>query len=256
MRKKGKGEKLTNEGHLLIHSGVNMDQRAHGGVGCLIRKDFVQYVKAWKCVNERMMTIDLELQDKEKTKIIVVYGPNEDDRVDVKNDFWEMLCEETEDYENRIYVLGDFNARVGQRDGQSQNVVGACGEAIKSNNGQRLIEYCIENELIITNTFYFTRLRQSREEKSIIDYVLTNQNHRKELLDVRVYRGSEIGSDHRLLKAKIRMWVRNAHESKENISKSKNEKIVTKTYKLRNKETAEYFRQKVEGKVKSYITKK
>ncbi|KAK9716887.1 hypothetical protein QE152_g24503 [Popillia japonica] len=67
--------------------------------------------------------------------------------------------------------------------------------------------------------------------------------------DVRVYRGSEIGSDHRLLKAKIRMWVRNTRKRKENILKNKKEKIVTKTYKLRNKETAEYFRQKVEGNV-------
>ncbi|KAK9731313.1 hypothetical protein QE152_g13753 [Popillia japonica] len=72
-----------------------------------------------------------------KRKIMII----EYTRVDVKNDFWEKLCEETEDYDNRIYVLGDFNARVGQRDGQSQNVVGAYGEAIKSNNGQRLIEY-------------------------------------------------------------------------------------------------------------------
>jgi hypothetical protein len=47
----------------------------------------------------------------------------------------------------------------------------------KNENGRRLIEHCIENDLIIANTFYthkginkITKEVQSRSEKSIIEY--------------------------------------------------------------------------------------
>ncbi|KAK9754279.1 hypothetical protein QE152_g1373 [Popillia japonica] len=116
-----------------LHMNVDMNMNNRNKKDSANGKMKVQWSLAtWNIVSINNRKIELYKEfNKEKTKIIVVYGPNEDDRVDVKNDFWEKLCEETEDYDNRIYVLGDFNARVGQRDGQSQNVVGACGEAIK-----------------------------------------------------------------------------------------------------------------------------
>lgn len=58
------------------------------------------------------------------------------------------------------------------------------------------------NNLIIGNTFFqhkdihkYTRLGP-RGEKSIIDYIITNQDNRKSLTDVRVKREPEINSDH------------------------------------------------------------
>lgn len=68
--------------------------------------------------------------------------------------------------------------------------------------------------MIVTNTFSrhkeihkYTRMVKSRDEKLIIDYVLINRGNRKEIVDVRVRRGSEIYSAHYLLKADIRTEI-------------------------------------------------
>lgn len=62
--------------------------------------------------------------------------------------------------------------------------MGKEGESTKNNNGERMIEFCIENDLIITNSKFkhkdihkYTREQPSRKEKSIIDYFLINREN-------------------------------------------------------------------------------
>lgn len=105
-----------------------------------------------------------------------------------KNKFWETLANLTEDYENRIFVIGDFNARVERRNKQNERVVWVCTEETRNNNEQRLFDYYMENGHVIANNFYmhknihkFTIVRESRNEKSIIYYDLIDRKHRNEI---------------------------------------------------------------------------
>ena len=108
-------------------------------------------------------------------------------------------------------LIGDMNARVGNN--RVANIVGTNGEATLNSNGRKLIDFCTFNNLKIMNTFFkhkeihkFTW--EARGHKSIIDYFITNMKTSKVIQDLRVYRSSEIDSDHYLLRAKVNFQQR------------------------------------------------
>ena len=51
-----------------------------------------------------------------------------------------------------VVVLGDLNARVG--DGEVEGVVGKYGAPGENESGERLLDMCVEQELVIGNSFF------------------------------------------------------------------------------------------------------
>ena len=51
-----------------------------------------------------------------------------------------------------LFILGDWNAKVGSQ--ETPGVTGKFGLGIRSEAGQRLIEFCQENVLVIANTLF------------------------------------------------------------------------------------------------------
>lgn len=128
-------------------------------------------------------------------------------------------------------------------------VLGPYGETTRNNNGERMLEYCSMNNLIITNTFFkhkdihkYTREMISRNEKSIIDYIMTERTSRNTVIDTRVKRGPEIGSDHYLVVAKIRDQLEIKDKSDDKNTRKVVEFETIRTYKLQNEEVAEKYK--------------
>ena len=179
-------------------------------MGCLIREEVKKEMIDYKLISERIMTITL--RKKEVYTFIVVYGPNEDDKEDNKTSFWEKLQMTFEKARGIIIVLGDLNCRVGNDTKKNFGIIGRYGEEKINNNGKRLVDFCRANQLIVSNTFFqhkdahkYTREVTSRDEKSIIDYIIIAEKDKKLIQDVRVYRSPEIGSDHFLLTGKLKV---------------------------------------------------
>ena len=51
-----------------------------------------------------------------------------------------------------LFIIGDWNAKVGSQ--ETPGVTGRFGLEVQNEAGQRLIEFCQENALIIANTFF------------------------------------------------------------------------------------------------------
>ena len=49
-----------------------------------------------------------------------------------------------------LFIIGDWNAKVGSQ--ETPEVIGKFGLGVQNEAGQRLIEFCQENTLIIANT--------------------------------------------------------------------------------------------------------
>ena len=78
------------------------------------------------------------------------------------------------------FIIGDWNAKVGSQ--ETPGVTGKCGLGIRNEAGQRLTEFCQENELVITNTLFqqhkrrlYTWTLPDGQHQNQIDYILCSQ---------------------------------------------------------------------------------
>ena len=62
----------------------------------------------------------------------------------------EYHLELTPPQKNVIFIIGDWNTKVGSQ--ETPGVTGKFGLGVQNEAGQRLIEFCQENTLVITNT--------------------------------------------------------------------------------------------------------
>ena len=116
---------------------------------------------------------------------------NEEER----DEFWNELTRCVDDLSTRNYVvvLGDLNARVG--DGEVEGVVRKYGVPDENESGERLLDMCVERELVIGNSFFkkkginkYTWIRVANgRERALLDYVLITKRMVGKLKDVHVF---------------------------------------------------------------------
>ena len=58
----------------------------------------------------------------------------------------------TSTQKNVLFIIGDWNAKVGSQ--ETPGVTGKFGLGMQNEAGQRLIEFCQENALVIANTLF------------------------------------------------------------------------------------------------------
>merc|ERR1712002_999017 len=148
-----------------------------------------------------------------KVLVVGVYGPGMEHNENVSEVFWESLneCLSSFGANERVIVMGDFNAKVGDR--EREGMTGKYGVPDVNENGKRLVEVCAKRRMIVGNTWFqkrlcqkYTREREGGQGRSLINYVLVDERNRRLLEDVNVFRGAAGGmSDHYLVKAKVRM---------------------------------------------------
>ena len=109
-----------------------------------------------------------------------------------------------------LLVMSDFNARVNKQQHLSTSSVMAIHAVDDLNeNGQRLIEFCSHNNLIIANTFFehkvihkMSWMHPGNNKWYMLDYTLVNRKFRSTIEGVRVHRTAAevIGTDHHLIR--------------------------------------------------------
>ena len=57
-----------------------------------------------------------------------------------------------------LFIIGDWNAKVGSQ--ETPGVTGKFGLGVQNKAGQRLIEFCQENALVIANTLFQQHMRR------------------------------------------------------------------------------------------------
>ncbi|KAF6203343.1 hypothetical protein GE061_003761 [Apolygus lucorum] len=89
-KKKGHGTEILEDGYLLLYCGVPRTERARAGVAFLVHKDNTTNIKEWTFVSERIMAVEV-LEAGILISVVVVYGPNEDENQQTKDEFHELL---------------------------------------------------------------------------------------------------------------------------------------------------------------------
>ena len=109
--------------------------------------------------------------------------------------------------------IGDWNAKVGSQ--ETPGVTGKFGLGLQNEAGQRLIEFCQENALVIAHTLFqqhkrrlYTWTSPDGPHQNQIDYILCSQRSRSSMQSTKTRLRADRGPDHELLIAKFRLKLK------------------------------------------------
>ena len=139
----------------------------------------VQYeVLGCNLKNDRMISVHFQGKPFNIT-IIQVYAPTsnaEEDEVEwVQEDLQDLL--ELTSKKDIFFIIGDWNAKVGSQ--ETHGVTGKFVLGVPNETGQRLIQFCQENALVIANTLFqqhkrrfYTWTSPDDQQQNQTDYIL------------------------------------------------------------------------------------
>ena len=130
--------------------------------------------------------ISVHLQGKPSNiTVIQVYAPTSNTEEAEVQWFYEDLQDPLEltPKKDVFFIIGDWNAKVGSE--EKPGVTGKFGLGIRNEAGQRLVEFCQENALVIANTLFqqhkrrlYTWTSSDGQHQHQIDYILCSQKWR------------------------------------------------------------------------------
>src|SRR5574337_891781 len=98
---------------------------------------------------------------------------------------------------------------------ETPGVTGKFGLGIWNEGGQRLIEFCQENTLVIANTLFqqhkrrfYTWTSPDGQHRNQIDYILCSQRWISAIQSAKTRPGADCGSEHELLITKFRLKLK------------------------------------------------
>ena len=150
-----------------------------------------------------------------RTTLISVYSPTEADTVEAAEAFHDELRDAVHQVaaHDFLQVLGDMNAHISKKD---ENDHGWYFHERTNRNGNLLQDTALECNMVITNTQFkkregkqWTHLSDGTLTKSQIDFILVRKKWRKSIKNVETYGFfRSLGSDHRLVLAKVKLSLR------------------------------------------------
>ena len=117
-----------------------------------------------------------------------------------------------------LLIIGDQNAKVENQ--ETPGVTGTFGLGVQNEAGERLIAFCQENALVITNTLcqqhkrrLYTWTSPDGLYRNQIDYILCRQRWRTSIESAKIRLGADCGLDHELLIAKLRLKLKKVRKT-------------------------------------------
>ena len=123
------------------------------GVAITVNKRVQNAVLGCNLKNDRMISV--HFQDKSfNITVIQVYAPTSNAEEAEVERFYEDLQDllELTPQKDVLVIIGDWNAKVGSQ--ETPGITGKFGLGVRNEAGQRLIEFCQENALVIANTLF------------------------------------------------------------------------------------------------------
>ncbi|KAJ1164377.1 hypothetical protein NDU88_004817 [Pleurodeles waltl] len=142
-------------GYTFFWSGRSSDERREAGVGFAIRSNlFSKLASLPKRFNDRLMSTQLPLKGKRHATFISAYAPTMTHPEETKDKFYEDLESliASVPKEDKLVILGDFNARVGADYQTWEGVIGRNKIDKSNSNDHLLLKSCAAHDLLITNT--------------------------------------------------------------------------------------------------------
>ena len=174
----GMGE-FNSGDHYIYYYGQESLRR--NGVAIMVNKRARNAVLGCNLKNDRMISVHFQGKPFNIT-VIQVYAPTSNAEEAEVEGFYEDLQDllELTPKKDVLFIIGDRNAKVGSQ--ETSGVTGKFGLGMRNEAGQRLMEFCQENALVIANTLFqqhkkrlYTWTSPDGQHQNWIVYILCSQ---------------------------------------------------------------------------------
>ena len=190
------------------------DHVRRNGVAIICDKDTSRCVMGYKPISDRIISIRLDGHPV-RTTIIQIYAPksaaSEEDIEDLYGKLQDLT--DTVPRGDVLIIMGDWNAQIGDK--AVEGISGTHGLGDRNEAGERMIEFCEENQLIVTNTWYkqprrrlYTWTTPDGLHRNQIDYIMIQKRWRSMVKSAKTMPGADCGTDHELLVATIQVKLK------------------------------------------------
>jgi hypothetical protein len=225
------------DGYLVLHSGRPIPDggdrvERNEGVGIVLDPSLAKVWRnsgeEWSPISSRIVSARLKLNDGNARagrnrrpvygSIVSVYAPTHRSSQEDKDKFFADLQSVIDGISGSdvLMIVGDFNARVGSgvrgEDDEWNSVRGCHGVGRINESGEALLSWCASNGLVVMNTVYekkdihkFTWQHPGSKQWHCIDHIIMRQRQRHLCCDVSVLRSADCWTDHKLLRAKLKV---------------------------------------------------
>ena len=185
----------------------------------MVNKRVRNAVLGCNLTNDRMISVHFQGKSF-NTTVIQVYAPNSNTEEAEVEWFYEDLQEllEWTPKKHVLFIIGNGNAKVGIQ--ETPGVTGKFSLGVQNEAGQRLIEFCQKNSLIIANTLFQQHKRRlymwtspDGQHQNQIDYILCSQRWRRSIQSAKTRPGADCGSDHERFIANFRLKLKKVWEN-------------------------------------------
>ena len=142
---------FNSDDHYIYYS--RQESLSRNGIAIMVNERVQNAVLGCNLKNDRMISVHFQGKPF-NIMVIQVYAPTSN----TEEAEAEWFCEEIQDLleltpkKDVLFIIGDWNAKVGGQ--ETPGVTGKFALGLRNEAGQRLIEFCQENALVITNTLF------------------------------------------------------------------------------------------------------
>ncbi|KAI8737349.1 craniofacial development protein 2 [Biomphalaria glabrata] len=153
------------------------------------------------------MSLRLPLDGSRYVTIISAYAPTLQAEPETKKRFYDTT--------DKLIIMGDFSARVGNDYSAWPGVLGRHGIGNCNDNGRLLLELCSEAKLAITNKFFqqksrfkTTWMHPRSKHWHQLDYIILRHCDVRDVVHTRVMHSADCYTDHRLVWTKMNITIK------------------------------------------------
>ncbi|CAF1350439.1 unnamed protein product [Rotaria magnacalcarata] len=207
----GMGHFIPDDYHIFY---CEQENHRRNGVAIIVNKRVANSVLGYNPKNDRIISIRL-LGKPINVTVIQVYAPTTGADDEEIEDFYVSLQQLVDAIPKKdtIVIMGDWNVKVGSK--SVTGITGNFGLEDRNEAGDKLLDFCQNNSMFITNTCFqqpkrrlYTWTSSNGQYKNQIDCILCSQRWRSSIQLAKTRRDADCGSDHELLIAKFQMKLK------------------------------------------------
>ena len=210
---------FKSDNHEVYYCGQDAQRR--NGVAFICKDEIRRCVMGSNPVSDIIATIRLQCKQVNMTAL-QVYAPTSTAEEEEMEEFYEKVQHVVDEIPRGdvLYVIGDWNAKVGQD--ETNGTTGRLGLGERNERGDQLVEFCSRNDLLIMNTFFklharrlYTWISPDQTTRNQIDYIICKTRWRISVRRVTTLPGAECGTDHNMLIEDVKIKLKRIKRAKQ-----------------------------------------